>query len=59
MNFTQEELNMRIKQLYAQLEIKKKQSDILLGEIEGIILECISLEEYKKTSNGQNKDGES
>ena len=56
MNLSQNELQMRMKQLYAQLEIKKKQSDVLLGEIEAIILECISLEEYKqKTFNGQDK----
>lgn len=56
MNFTEKELEMRMKQLHSQLDIKKKQSDTLLGEIEAIILECISLEEYKQTTfNGQNK----
>lgn len=53
-NFNEQELNMKIKQLYAQFEIKKKQSDILLSDIEAILLECLSLEEYKLNNfNGQ------
>jgi hypothetical protein len=51
MNYTEQEIKDRLKKLYSQLEIKKKNSDLLLSEIENILKECLTLQEFIKVNS--------